>query len=202
MKNNLINYNNNPSVNFSAPLSLYQKNLVVGIDMVVDLYAFFASLKDVRCNAESVMLNKKLDINIVLKGIPNPTMNGVFPSMRPEDLNFLLGNSPKIISTTVYRNNDNLPSVELKWDFPKKNHSRDNIERYEIFRSATAKVDNTSARVAYITDGRVSSFIDDTIDGRLDSYYYRIYTYYFFVDGSRATTYSNVGQALVVNGSE
>ncbi|MCK5600805.1 right-handed parallel beta-helix repeat-containing protein, partial [Candidatus Pacearchaeota archaeon] len=128
----------------------------------------------------------------------DPTFGGIFPGMRGADWNFLFGNGPDLIGDPAINGGGALPTVEVNWVAVQPDHQTA-FDRYELYRSTTSVVNRfSSTLVATITDPATTSFMDDTLDGQGDRYYYRLYTFYDFGDSwGPAETYSEAGETIL-----
>ncbi|MCK4883163.1 MAG: right-handed parallel beta-helix repeat-containing protein, partial [Candidatus Omnitrophica bacterium] len=128
----------------------------------------------------------------------DPTFDGVFPGMRSADWNYLFGNGQDFTGDPAIDWGGALPETEVNWEEVQPDHLAF-FERYELYRSTTPVVNRfASTLVATITNPATTSVTDDTIDGQIDRYYYRLYTFYDFVgEGGVAEAYSEVGETVL-----
>ncbi|NQT96057.1 MAG: right-handed parallel beta-helix repeat-containing protein [Candidatus Omnitrophica bacterium] len=213
--NNLTDHANHPYY-----LMTFPENADNVEQIPIDLYELFTDPMNLRAYVDeftSLMIGSTYgNVSIITDNLSEDaqTLGGIVPDMTTADWNHLLSNCAKFdddYPIVRWDDADN-PSVELKW-YPTGRFS-ENFLRYEIYRSTTPDVDQTSELVTTISDywtpvdanssTSMQTYTDSSIDGLDDVYYYCIYSYYDFgVDGT-AQTRSSIGKAtlrLYVDGS-
>jgi hypothetical protein len=158
-----------------------------------DINEFLSYPKNVRA-----YLNEFLSNDFVVNSFSDPTLGQVLPEATPPDYNCVAGRGANFKKRfpAVVTWSGGQASAQLAWD-PVDPRFVGAFLRAEIYRSASRPVDSSSQLMTTLTNPTVTAFLDVDLDEAVDSYYYRIYTYYNFGGGRTATAYSAVAEAVL-----
>jgi|GEM_PF-4625225 len=157
----------------------------------INLGAFFSPKVDRR--SQITVINTLLaKYKILPTNFFDPSLGGVFPLAKAEDINFLLKKGAGIGWAAV---SNNQSSIVLNWTPTIAIKGFQYIKNFQLYRGLTPQVDRNSG-VLVATLGANSnsyspnSYTDATIDPNVSVYYYRLYTNFKFDDGTLAVAYS------------
>ena len=132
------------------------------------------------------------------KILPNnfydPTISGIYPSAKVEDINFLLGKGVRINSAILSKT----PSqITLNWSSYTQSVSQ-YITGYVLYRGTSPQVDRISGTFIANLPAQSNGYIDTSFNPTTSVYYYSLYTNYKFDDGTLATTYTNAFKITLI----
>jgi len=161
------------------------------LELNINVDEFFSNPKDIRSMAESTLDEKDLITDNF-----DATFDGILPGLTPADLNYIFENGPEFTKTPRIIWENGVPSVGLEWE-KVLDENRDAFIRYEIHRALNSDMTLGHEVVGDISNADEVEFLDDSVSGDEDEYYYRLHTFYDLGAGKTAQTYSDAEKAIL-----